>query len=223
MNDKILIAEKDERLRALLKDMLKKQGYRVAEASCGQEALDVFFALRDISLCIFNVDLPSYTGFEVLETLREHSEVAVVLVSDSGEDREELRALRLGADDYLARPFSYEILLARVKNLLLKKEKAEEKALAFGDFKLDLRGHSLALAGEELVLNPKEYALFALFSQHLGQVFTREQLLDKVWGYDYEGEIRTVDTHIKMLRKKLGGHGDVIVTIRGTGYKMAVS
>lgn len=222
MSHKIFIADDDSMLRRLLSDMLKKQNYQVVTASNGEEAIDVFFQHNDFSLCIFDVMMPIYNGYEVLETIREHSDVPVIFLTALGDEESELKGLHQGADDYIAKPFSYDILLARVANLLKKEEKSKEQPLTLGKITLDQKGHSVSMDGETLSLNPKEYALFALFATHQGQVFSREQLLSKIWGFDYDGEIRTVDTHIKMLRKKLKDCGEMIVTVRGTGYKFQV-
>lgn len=223
MSTKILIADDDSVLRRLLFDMLRKQDYEVIVAENGEEAIDLFFQHQDIALCIFDVMMPVYNGYEVLETIREHSEVPVILLTALGDENCELKGLKYGADDYITKPFSYEILLARVENLLKKELKRQGEVLTLGPFTLDQKGHVLLIDGEEVTLNPKEYALFVLFFSNIGQAFSREQLLSKIWGYDYEGEVRTVDTHIKMLRKKLGNHGTAIVTVRGTGYKFQIT
>lgn len=222
MKPRILVADDDTMLLRLLSDMLKKEDYEVILAENGEKAIDLFFETNDFSLCVLDVMMPVYTGYEVLESIREHSDVPVIMLTALGEEDHELKGLRQGADDYMAKPFSYNILLERVKNLLKRDQKNTEKILDFGTMVLDLKGHKLTVEGEEISLNPKEYALFSLFACHQGQVFSREQLLTKIWGFDYEGEIRTVDTHIKMLRKKLGEAGDCVVTVRGVGYKFQV-
>lgn len=223
MKETILIADDDPMLLRLLSDILKKQGYSVLLAKNGEEAIDLFFNTKNISLCILDVMMPIYTGYQVLETLREHSDLSVIMLTALGEENNELQGFRTGADDYISKPFSHKILLARVESLLKKKRKQEESSIELGDMVLDQRGHCLRVQGEGVSLTPKEYDLITLFALHKGQVFSREQLLSKIWGYDYEGEIRTVDTHIKMLRKKLGSCGDCIVTVRGTGYKLQVT
>ncbi len=222
MTYKIFVADDDSVLRRLLGDVLRKQNYEVVLAENGEEAIDLFFQHKDFSLCILDVMMPLYNGYEVLETIREHSDVPVILLTALGDESCELKGLRYGADDYMSKPFSYEILLARVENLLKKNQKKAEESIELGPFLLDPKGHALYIDGVEATLNPKEYALFQLFATHSGQVFSREQLLSKIWGYDYDGEIRTVDTHIKMLRKKLGDYGAMVVTVRGTGYKLQV-
>lgn len=222
MDTKILIADDDQMLRRLLSDIMKKQGYQVFLAKDGQEALDIFFQERDISLCVLDVMMPVYTGYEVLESIREHSQVPVVLLTALDEETSELKGLKKGADDYIAKPFSYAILLARVENLLRKEMQQLEQMAEKGDLKLDFSGHILWVKGEEVMLNHKEFSLLTHLATNENQVLSREQLLAKSWGFDYEGEIRTVDTHVKMLRKKLGHCGDYIVTVRGSGYKFQV-
>lgn len=223
MNETILIADDEPMILRLLSDMLKKQGYNVLLANNGEEAIDLFFQNKNVALCILDVMMPVYTGYEVLETLREHSDVSVIMLTALGEEASELKGLRNGADDYISKPFSHSILIARVENLLKKQRKEESQTIEVGEMTLDQRGHCVLINGTDMQLNPKEYELFTLFALNIGQVFSREQLLSKIWGYDYEGEIRTVDTHIKMLRKKLGESGECIVTVRGTGYKMQVT
>lgn len=220
MSVKILLADNDSVLRKLLCTLWTKEKYEVILAKDGEEAIDLFFQQKDVALCVVDMMLPVYNGYEVLASIREHSEVPVIITSSLLDDACQLKALKNGADDYLTKPFSYEILLARAENLLKKHLKQREATVEVGDFVLDQKGHALYVQGEDVSLNPKEFALFSLFLTHLGQVFSREQLLSNVWGYGYEGEIRTVDTHIKMLRKKLGGYGRHVVTVRGTGYKL---
>lgn len=222
MSFKILIADDDSKIGRLLHDVVKKQGYTPLVAENGQQALDLFFEHSDISLCILDVMMPIYTGLEVLQTIREHSQVPVMLLTALGEEVHELKGFRSGADDYVAKPFSLGILMARIENLLKKEILTQEQPLEQGEVKLDLKGYRTWVHGEEVALNNKEFALLTLFMEHEGQVLSREQLLNKIWGYDYEGEIRTVDTHIKMLRKKLEDCGEYIQTIRGVGYKFVV-
>lgn len=222
MNEKILIADDDMMLRRLLSDMLKKQNYEVVLAEDGEQAIKLFFETDNITLCIIDVMMPVYDGYDVVKAIREHSEVPIIMLTALGDVENELKGFRFGVDDYISKPFSYEIILARVENLIKKCGTITDTTLKFGDFTLDQKAHRVFINNDEILLNPKEYALFNLFATYLGQVFSREQLLAKIWGYDYEGEIRTVDTHIKMLRKKLGSYGDHIFTVRGTGYRMQV-
>lgn len=223
MKEKIFIADDDCMLRRVLSDFMKKQGYQVILAEDGQEALDLFFAEKDISLCILDVMMPHYTGYEVLETIREHSDVPVIMFTALGEEDNEIKGFHQGADDYIAKPFSFPILLARMEALLKKERKNKEETITEGLLTMEVSSRSVLVEGEEIQLNNKEFALLLFFLQNQNQVLNREQLLNKVWGYDYEGEIRTVDTHVKMLRKKLLSCQEYIVTVRGLGYKFQVS
>lgn len=219
----ILIAEDDEKIGRLLCDILKKQGYTPLWAKDGQKALDYFFDRQEIVLCLLDVMMPVYSGYDVLETIREHSQVPVIMLTALGEESDELQGFRAGVDDYIAKPFSYGVLLARIENLLKKQLKFQDKLVEKGRLQVDFKGYRVWVDQEEIVLNNKEFALFTLLLEHENQVLTREQMLGKVWGYDYEGEIRTVDTHIKMLRKKLVDCGEYITTVRGVGYKFQVT
>ncbi len=219
---KILVADDDAMLRRLLADILRKQDYQVFLAENGEEAQALFFKEKGISLCILDVMMPKATGLEVLATIRAHSDVPVILLTALDEEVHELKGLKQGADDYIAKPFSYEILLARVENLLKKGQKILGQQMEKGEIFVDLLSHTVEVEGTEVVLNNKEFSLLCHFMENENLVLTREQLLEKIWGFGYEGEIRTVDTHVKMLRKKLGKWGEYVVTVRGTGYKFQV-
>lgn len=218
MKHRILIADDDSALRRLLSDILETEDYDVLLACDGQDALDQFFAHRDISLCILDVMMPKYTGYEVLDTIREHSNVPVIMLTALGDETDELKGFHKGANDYVAKPFSFPILLARVARLFQEKKSVYENQ----DLKVDLDGHVVWVCGEEIQLTPKEFSILTLFIANEGQVLSRDQVLDKAWSYDYDGETRTVDTHVKMLRKKLGVCGEYIATARGIGYKFMV-
>lgn len=218
MNQKILIADDDSALRRLLSDILETEGYEVILACDGQEAMDCFFTQSDIALCILDVMMPKYNGYEVLDTLREHSDVPVIMLTALGDECDELKGFHKGANDYVAKPFSFPILLARVARLFQEKKTIFEKE----GLKVDLDGHVVWAFGEEVQLTPKEFSILRIFIANEGQVLSRDQVLDKAWSYDYDGESRTVDTHVKMLRKKLGECGEYIATARGIGYKFMV-
>ncbi|MFI3177372.1 MAG: response regulator transcription factor [Eubacteriales bacterium] len=223
MSAKILIADDDPMLRRLLGDILRKQSYETVLTADGQEAMDQFFDQGDIDLCILDVMMPYYTGYEVLEVIREHSDVPVIMLTALGTETNELDGLQQGANDYIAKPCSYPILLARVENLLQMNLKKKEQVWIGGALSVDCKGHLVWVAGQEVLLNNKEFTLLSMLITNEDQVLSREQLLDHIWGYDYEGDIRTVDTHVKMLRKKLEQCGDYIVTVRGAGYKLQVN
>lgn len=223
MNYKILVADDDPILRRLMSDIIKKQNYQPILAQNGQEAIDLFFKNTDVSLCILDVMMPIYTGYEVLETIREHSDLPVIVLTAMGDENSEIEGFNKGADDYIAKPFSYPVLLARIERLLNKERKTQEQIYENGEIKVDFKGHRVFISKEEIILNNKEFAMLSYLIINQAQVLSREQLLDKIWGYDYDGEIRTVDTHVKMLRKKMKNYGKYIVTVRGTGYKFQVA
>lgn len=215
---KILIADDDPSIRCLLVDILEVEleNCQVLEAQNGQEALDLFFQETDISLCIFDVMMPIYDGYEVVETIREHSNVPIIMLTAMGATKDELKGFNKGVSDYIAKPFHLPILIARLQRLL----KEEKSIFESSDLKVDFDGHVVWLKGEEIQLTPREFSLLAQLIKNKGLVLSREQLLDRAWSYDYEGETRTVDSHIKSLRKKLGD--DYITTVRGAGYKFHV-
>lgn len=218
MKHKILFADDDSMLRTLLSDILTNNDYQVLLAKDGQEAVDIFFKYTDISLCILDVMMPIYTGYEVLETIREHSNVPIIMLTALGQEQDELKGLKTGANDYISKPFSYPILMARIENLLVKQNQVYES----DKLRVDTSGHTVFVENQEVFLSHKEFFLLTSLIAYEGKVVDREQLLGNIWGYDYEGEIRTVDTHIKLLRKKLGVCGEYIVTVRGSGYKFQV-
>lgn len=215
---KILVADDDPSIRCLLVDILEVEieGIKVLEAENGEQALELFFKEPDVALCILDVMMPVYDGYEVVETIREHSTVPIIMLTALGETKDELKGFHKGVSDYIAKPFHLPIFLARLQRLL----KEERKIYKYSDMKVDLAGHVVWVKEEEILLTPQEFSLLAQLIKNEGLVLTRDQLLDKAWSYDYEGEVRTVDTHIKTLRKKLGPCGDCISTVRGSGYKL---
>lgn len=218
---KILIADDEANIRQLLTDVLEVEipDCHVIAAKDGTEAIDLFFSEPEISLCILDVMMPGSDGYEVLEVIREHSNVPIIILTALGASVNELKGFQKGVSDYIAKPFSLPILLARLQRLL----KEERKLFLHGDLTVDFDGHNVYVKETEIPLTPREFSLFAQLINNQGLVLTREQLLGKAWGYDYEGDERTVDTHIKTLRKKLGDYGRTISTIRGTGYKFQVN
>lgn len=218
MDTNILIAEDDTVLQKLLCDMIKKQGYVPIKANNGKEALDLFFE-NNISLCILDVMMPVYNGFEVLESIREYSKVPVLMLTALGDEQNELKGLKNGANDYISKPFSYPVFVARIENLLKTAKEGIEEKLTIGEISLSQDTHEILMLDEKVELNNKEYFLLEYFMLNKEVILTREQILIKVWGFDYDGDIRTVDTHIKMLRKKMGEYGEYIQTVRGSGYK----
>ena len=222
MDVKILIAEDDSVFRDLVSDIVRKEGYIPVEARDGKEANDIFFGSNDIDLIILDVMMPIYDGWEVLKEIREHSDVTVIMLTALGNEKNEIFGLKEGADDYIAKPFSYEIFVARLNTIVrkLKKERIDE--IIVGKIKIYPVTHKVIVNELEIELNRKEYSLLNYFVTNNNRVLTREQILNKVWGYDFDGDIRTIDTHIKTLRSKLLTYGNYIKTVRGSGYMFEV-
>jgi len=219
MDIKILIADDDDLLRNLLREVLEEQNYIVVEACDGQEALDCFYDNKDdVSLMILDVMMPQLDGIEVLKEIRLSSDVPVLMLTALGDSSSELAGLRNGANDYVSKPFHYEILLERIKNLLKLTNVTGIRKDVFEHLVVDYDSYKVFVDESEVVLNNKEFQLLTYLIQNRGIVLQRERILDFVWGYDYEGDIRTIDTHIKMLRASLGEAGNYIKTIRGVGY-----
>lgn len=222
MSINILIAEDDVAFRQLIRDILKKMGYEILEAKDGNEAIDLFFSEENISLCIIDVMMPIYDGWEVLKEIRKKSDVPIMMLTALGDEINEIKGLSSGANDYISKPFSYPIFVARVEALLRIAKKENLKNQNIGDILIDRSKHKVLIGTQEISLNNKEYNLLIYFVNNNGIVLDREKILDNVWGYDFDGDIRTIDAHVKMLRSKLGDCGNYIRTIRGTGYLFEV-
>lgn len=222
MDIKVLVAEDDPVFRDLVCDIIKKEGYFPVEASDGRQAIDIFFASNDMDLLILDVMMPVYDGWEVLRKIRENSEIPVIMLTALGDEKHEVFGLKKGADDYIGKPFSYEIFVARLNNLLKKVKKERLSELTIGDITINQATRRVMTNKKEIELNRKEYSLLIYFVKNSNRVLTREQILYSVWGYDFEGDIRTIDTHIKTLRAKLLDCGEYIKTIRGSGYMFEV-
>lgn len=223
MQINILVADDDEMLRKLTCDVIKKQGYNPISANDGQEALDLFFEHNNFELCILDVMMPKLTGLQVLEEIRKHSTVPVIMLTALGDEEDEIQGFEKGADDYIAKPFSYPVLVARIDNMLKKVKEINSQIISEGEITFNNQTHEVTVKGEKVELNHKEYMLLEYFILNKKLVLTREQILNNIWGYDYDGDIRTIDSHIKMLRKKLGDCNEYIKTIRGTGYKFEIT
>lgn len=223
MEIKILVADDDPVFRELICDIIKKQGYTPVEACDGQQTIDIFFAANDIDLLILDVMMPVYDGWEVLRQIRDYSDVPVIMLTALGDERHEVLGLKKGADDYISKPFSYEVLVARIDVHLRKLKKERVSLIIAGKIKINQTAHKVTAADAEVELNRKEYSLLAYFVKNRNRVLTREQILCSIWGYDFEGDERTIDTHIKTLRAKLADCGEYIKTIRGTGYMFEVN
>lgn len=223
-NEKILIVDDEPKLRKLVKDFLVKEGYEIDEAGDGQEALDKFLKNKEkYSLIILDVMMPKLDGWETLEAIREVSEVPIIMLTARGEESDEVKGFKAGANDYVQKPFSPRILIARINALLRRKHTEKEKDLIKGIIRVDEMAHQVFVDGKEIELSFKEFELLTYLMENDGIALTREKLLSGVWDYDYFGDSRTIDTHIKKLRAKLGETaGEYIKTIWGMGYKFKV-
>ncbi len=218
----ILVADDDNIFRQLICDILIKQGYTIIEATDGKEAMDKFFSNEGIVLCILDVMMPVYDGWEVLKEIRKKSEIPVLMLTALNDEVNEVKGLLGGADDYITKPFSYAVFLARIEALLRKTKKQLLDNVAVGGITIDYASHKVLIDGQEVELNNKEYNLLCCLVRNTGFVLSRETILENVWGYGFEGDIRTIDTHIKTLRSKLNRCGEYIKTVRGTGYVLEV-
>lgn len=220
---KILVVDDEARMRKLVRDFLVKKDYIVLEAENGVEALDVFYANKDISLVILDVMMPKLDGIEVLKEIRAYSKVPVIMLTAKGEERDELLGFDSGADDYISKPFSPRILVARVDALLRGSNAiTEENSIVAGGIVLDKISHTVTIDGKEIDLSFKEFELLAYFMENQAIALSREKILNHVWNYDYFGDARTIDTHVKKLRSKMGDKEKYIKTIWGMGYKFEV-
>lgn len=218
---KILVADDESRMRKLVKDFLLKSNFEVLEAEDGSQALDLFYATKDIALIILDVMMPKMDGFEVCREIRQTSQVPIIMLTAKGDERDELQGFRLGVDEYITKPFSPKILVARVEAVLRRTNKEEEtELLEYGGIVVDKTAHSVTIDGKPVDLSFKEFELLTYFMENKGIALSREKILNHVWNYDYFGDARTIDTHVKKLRSKLGDKGDLIKTIWGVGYKM---
>lgn len=220
---KILVVDDETRMRKLVSDFLKKNGYQVIEAADGSEALDIFFEQQDIALIILDVMMPKMDGWQVCKELRSYSKVPIIMLTAKSEERDELLGFELGVDEYITKPFSPKILVARVEAILRRVGAGNaEDILSAGGIVVDRAAHSVTIDGEAVDLSYKEFELLVFFMENIGMALSREKILNSVWNYDYYGDARTIDTHVKKLRSKIGPKGDLIKTIWGLGYKLSV-
>lgn len=220
---KILVVDDESRMRKLVGDFLVKQNFEVLEAADGEEALDKFYADKEIALIILDVMMPKMNGWDVCKEIRETSKVPIIMLTAKGEESDELLGFDIGADEYISKPFSPKILVARVEAILRRTgKKGEEEVLKIGGIVMDRLAHQVKVDGKELELSYKEFELLTYFIENKGIALSREKILNHVWNYDYFGDARTIDTHVKKLRSKLGSRGEYIKTIWGMGYKFEV-
>lgn len=221
---KIMIVDDESRMRKLVKDFLKKKGYDVIEAADGEEALDHFFEDKTIDLIICDVMMPKIDGFEVVREIRQYSQIPIIMLTAKGDESDELNGFDLGVDEYISKPFSPKILVARVEAILRRSHSLMPgEVLKAGGIELDIAAHEVKIDGREINLSFKEFELLNYFVMNQGVALSREKILNNVWNYDYFGDARTIDTHVKKLRSKLGDKGEYIKTIWGMGYKFEVS
>ena len=221
---KILVVDDESRMRKLVRDFLVRQDFDVIEAGDGEEALDLFYKDKSIALIILDVMMPKMNGWEVCREVRATSKVPIIMLTAKSEESDELMGFDLGVDEYIAKPFSPKILVARVEAILRRTNKlgdASEVKKA-GAIVLDKTAHEVKLDGKTIDLSFKEFELLDYFLDNQGIALSRERILNSVWNYDYFGDARTIDTHVKKLRSKLGEHGDYIKTVWGMGYKFEV-
>lgn len=218
----IFIIDDEKNIRILLKDFLEREGFATLEAADGREALEIFAEReKEISLLLLDVMLPELDGWTVCREVRKSSQVPIIMLTARSEDFDEIHGFEIGADDYVKKPVKPTALIARINAMFrrLDKENPGEDVIACEGLEIDNKSHIVKVKGEEISLSPKEYTLLVLLAENKGKVISREQLLNQVWGYNYYGGLRTVDTHINRLRMKLGPKGEAINTIRGFGYK----
>ena len=219
---KILVVDDENRMRKLVKDFLQRENFEVLEAGDGSEALDVFFAHQDIALMILDVMMPKMDGWEVVKTIRKYSQVPIIMLTARGEERDELQGFDLGVDEYISKPFSPKILVARVEAILRRSNHVVGEVMNVGGIEINKAAHQVTIDGKPIELSYKEFELLTYFVENQGIALSREKILNNVWNYDYFGDARTIDTHVKKLRSKLGEKGDYIKTIWGMGYKFEV-
>ncbi len=217
---KILVVDDESRMRKLVRDFLVKNNYEVVEAADGEEALDLFFEKNDMDLVILDVMMPKMDGWQVCREIREYSKVPIIMLTAKSDERDELLGFELGVDEYISKPFSPKILVARVEAILRRTgQAAAEMIVEAGGIRLDKQAHSVMVEGKPVDLSYKEFELLAYFMENRGIALSREKILNSVWNYDYFGDARTIDTHVKKLRSKMGDKGELIKTIWGMGYK----
>ena len=222
-NIKVLMVDDESRMRKLVSDFLTRKGYIVIEAGDGEKALDRFYADKDISLVILDVMMPKMNGWDVCREIRKNSKVPIIMLTAKSDESSELNGFECGADEYIAKPFSPKILTARVDALIRRSYSIDSSEVTdVGGIIIDKAAHIVKIDGQEIDLSFKEFELLTYFVDNKGLALSREKILNNVWNYDYFGDARTIDTHVKKLRKKLGDKGDYIKTIWGLGYKFEI-
>lgn len=220
---KILVVDDESRMRKLVKDFLTKKNFQVLEAGNGEEAMDIFYEEKDIALIILDVMMPKMDGWEVCREIRKNSKVPIIMLTARSDERDELLGFDLGVDEYISKPFSPKILVARVEAILRRTGQSNpEDVLSAGGIVIDKAAHLATVDGNPMELSFKEFELLTYFLENEGIALSREKILNSVWNYDYFGDARTIDTHVKKLRSKMGDKGEYIKTVWGMGYKFEV-
>ena len=223
-NFNVLMVDDESRMRKLVNDFLSRKNYEVIEAGDGEEAIDKFYADKDIALVILDVMMPKMDGWQVCREIRLYSKVPIILLTARSDERDELLGFELGVDEYISKPFSPKILVARVEAILRRTNTlAAEEILKAGVIEVNKAAHQVLVDGKSVELSYKEFELLSYFMENQGIALSREKILNSVWNYDYFGDARTIDTHVKKLRNKLGACGSYIKTVWGMGYKFEVS
>ena len=218
---KILVVDDESRMRKLVRDFLVKSNYDVLEAGDGEEALDIFYKQKDIALIVLDVMMPKMDGWQVCREVRANSKVPIIMLTARTDERDELQGFQLGVDEYIAKPFSPKILVARIEAILRRTNQLDTgEILTCGGIQVSKAAHQVLIDGKQIDLSYKEFELLVYFIENKGIALSRQKILNNVWNYDYFGDARTIDTHVKKLRSKMGEKGDLIKTIWGMGYKM---
>ncbi len=220
---KILVVDDESRMRKLVKDFLSRSNYEVLEAENGEQAVDLFFDVKDIALIILDVMMPKMDGWQVCREIRRNSKVPIIMLTAKSDEKDELLGFELGVDEYISKPFSPKILVARVEAILRRAGQTEEECLTIGGITVDKAAHQVKIDEKPVELSVKEFELLTYFIMNRGVALSREKILNNVWNYDYFGDARTIDTHVKKLRNKMGEKGEYIKTIWGMGYKFEVN
>lgn len=220
---KVLVVDDESRLRKLVRDFLSRKSYEVIEAENGEQAVDIFYDIKDIALIILDVMMPKMDGWEVCREIRKISQVPIIMLTAKSDEKDELLGFELGVDEYISKPFSPKILVARVEAILRRSNAlGPDDIIETGGIRLNKAAHEVTIDGSPIELSFKEFELLSYFVANQGVALSRERILNNVWNYDYFGDARTIDTHVKKLRSKMNGKGDYIKTIWGMGYKFEV-
>ena len=220
---KVLVVDDESRMRKLVRDFLVKSNFDVLQAGDGEEALDIFDKEKDIALIILDVMMPKMDGWQVCREIRVNSKVPIIMLTARGDERDELQGFQLGVDEYISKPFSPKILVARIEAILRRGNAGTGEILEAAGIRVDKDAHEASVDGQPVDLSNKEFELLTYFMENQGMALSREKILNNVWNYDYFGDARTIDTHVKKLRSKLGEKGELIKTIWGMGYKFEVN